>query len=559
MIRNYFDIFTVKWCARACRERKRKREREKGFLNAEKISKTRIKDKQTKRKKKKKKKIIMERAERWSSTASPPSILRLHSVLPQTLSSCIPSVSTHTLLKNLERTAVYVHVPQLSLNKCSILKKQNDVNTDVSSSYRQQPTASILKNNKNMDQNQTEPNTSNHISNHHHHHHHHHSVPVTYSTLSISQDLSMNKRHGILKKRSSLDESQIIRRRSCSPDVSLAKTNCSEFKPILKHQRRSSLDEMVRRAQSPDLHPTSILKHNVTRDSEREFNNINSPEPQGILKRKSWSNISETNTGLHVNIANFVPKLTVGGTPLVEISEVRPILKKNHSREDSICESVSLEPRPILKKKSSLECEETDEKPKKTILKSSQERNNSFNDYGTSANLLSPKKLSMLRNCLTQSLPVSSRDHFIDNRIDNVARPILKQNYSTRYGRDDENQEENAFIYSRMMMMNGNNSHSNDILFRKRAQSIEHIYTSDGDKEFLSKLRKRRSLESVYFNDTRQDKYGCKFLSKGISELPKDFVSLRCRQCLNDVSTTALKIPDRYVNLITKRKRKNKS
>lgn len=461
----------------------------------------------------------MERAERWSSTASPPSILRLHSVLPQTLSSCIPSVSTHALIGKLERTAVYVHVPQVSLNKCSILKKQNEYHSEANSISRQQPTASILKH-KTSDHNQTEQ--TSHIS---------HSVPVTFSSSVV--DLS-SKRHGILKKRSSLDESQIIRRRSCSPDVSLAKTNCSEFKPILKHERRSSLDEMIRRAQSPDLHPTSILKHNIYRDNDRECHSNGAVEPQGILKRKSWSNISETNTGLHVNIATFVPKAAVGGSELVEISEVRPILKKKHSREDALsCESVCLEPRPILKKKSSLESEESDEKPKKTILKCLQKHSQDRNpSYETTA-VLSPKKLSMLRNCLTQSLP---KDFFHRD----TTRPILKQNNLIRpyYDYDKD-------LFIRNQTAKG--IRPNDSFFRKRAQSVEHVCTLDSESEILlSVLSKRRSLESVYFSDTQEERFGCKFISKGISpDLTQDFVSPQCRQCLRDASTSILKIPDR--------------
>lgn len=50
------------------------------------------------------------------------------------------------------------------------------------------------------------------------------------------------RRQGILKKHRSLDEAEVTRRRSCSPDIDIA-----EFRPILKHQRRSSLEELRRR------------------------------------------------------------------------------------------------------------------------------------------------------------------------------------------------------------------------------------------------------------------------------------------------------------------------
>lgn len=74
-----------------------------------------------------------------------------------------------------------------------------------------------------------------------------HTPPVTFSP-SVVEPATTNRKQGILKKRRSLDESQVMRHRSCSPDVE-AKSPGS----ILKNQRRSSLEELPR-AESPELH-----------------------------------------------------------------------------------------------------------------------------------------------------------------------------------------------------------------------------------------------------------------------------------------------------------------
>lgn len=97
-------------------------------------------------------------------------------------------------------------------------------------------------------------------------------------------------------------------------------------------------------------------------------------EPQGILKRKSSSGSS---TGpVHVTIAESVILAVAGVQEAVyDEDHVRPILKK----KTSSCEEPSLDslsscsetPKPILKKKSSSETDDTDEKHRKRpILKS---------------------------------------------------------------------------------------------------------------------------------------------------------------------------------------------
>lgn len=306
--------------------------------------------------------------------------------------------------------------------------------------------------------------------------------PVTFSP-SVTESSVSRKRHGILKKRSSLDENEILRRRSCSPDVSFADSTYSEFRPILKNQRRSSLDEIVKRDQSPDQQqqqqqPTSILKRKSSREDDRELHRslLGSPEPQSILKRKLANNVraNSVNHHHHVTIASDVVSASTSGCASAclisdgaEGSEVRPILKKKHGREELAGNDLpSLEPRPILKKKSSTESDEHEhDRPKKTILKSS--RKNSYEDGGYETESTSPRKLSALKNRAVE--------------IENV-RPILKQSGGV-------NQRHHDDITLRYP----------DLFLRKRAQSVGHARTVDDGNDCAESIRvlaKRRSLES---------------------------------------------------------------
>ncbi|KAG8244474.1 hypothetical protein J6590_022407 [Homalodisca vitripennis] len=83
------------------------------------------------------------------------------------------------------------------------------------------------------------------------------SQPVTFSPSVVEPTA---RRQGILKKHCSLDEGSggvgVLARRSASPD-----------KPILKQQRRSSLEDLRRRTHSPE--PQSILKRKTSRDEVR--------------------------------------------------------------------------------------------------------------------------------------------------------------------------------------------------------------------------------------------------------------------------------------------------
>ncbi|KAK0182715.1 hypothetical protein PV327_000824 [Microctonus hyperodae] len=323
----------------------------------------------------------------------------------------------------------------LSNNSNSILKTINNddiVHHQLTSNRHQPLPISILKHNKS-----TDIEISDEIS------------PRVLSTVVLDDDNCISKKHGILKKRSSLDESEILRR-SYSPDV-YAEINNVESRTILKNERRSSLDELVKRLRSPEpQHPTSILKRKSSGEDDRE--DIGSPEPQSILKRSSYCGGKSNLSGHHVNIAAAVAK-TLGGMESFNdrfSGEVRPILKKKMSREESSSsDPPSLEPRPILKKKSSTESDEHEERPKKTILKSSKRSSEESSNDSENA---SPRRLSLLKNHAlqrrTNSLPECD-----------AVRPILKNSSSSR-------------------------SRSSDITprdLRKRARSVGHENTSNND------------------------------------------------------------------------------
>ncbi|KYN01110.1 Supervillin [Cyphomyrmex costatus] len=356
--------------------------------------------------------------------------------------------------------------------------------------------------------------------------------PVTFSP-SVTESVS-HKRHGILKKRSSLDESEILRRRSCSPDVSFADNIYSEFRPILKNQRRSSLDEIVKRDQSPDQQPASILKRKSSREDDREIHRLSlgSPEPQSILKRKLASSVRANSVNHHVTIASDVASTNVSGntststntsfiSESLEGSEVKPILKKKYGKEELTGSDISsLEPRPILKKKSSTESDELEhDRPKKTILKSS--RKNSYEEGSYETESTSPRKLSVLKNR--------------GNEIENV-RPILKQSSGSRYYDDTCDLTADSFL-------------------RKRAQSVGHARSTNYDDciESIRVLAKRRSLESsspidvlhtstttrrCFTADRRSDEISCTANSSGViknkeSKLPCQASSKKIKQVTN--------------------------
>ncbi|XP_013172087.1 PREDICTED: uncharacterized protein LOC106121130 isoform X2 [Papilio xuthus] len=259
------------------------------------------------------------------------------------------------------------------------------------------------------------------------------SPPVTFSPNVVEPRncRSENRqRQGILKKRRSLDESQVARRRSCSPEVSFADDGTSDInKPILKN-RRSSLEDVVRN-RSPDGQIQGILKRKLSREEELTNDELShsSPEPHSILKRKSNSSSSSSTTSSHVSIAQAVLLAAAGGAEIVEEEKeiVRPILKKKSFSEERPCPDIlpSETPKPILKKKST-EHEDYDfDMPKKPILKISKKISG---DEGHASSFdLSEDDRSSRRSSLLRS---KTSDHS-GSECETTVKPILKQRGSS--------------------------------------------------------------------------------------------------------------------------------
>ncbi|XP_037029345.1 uncharacterized protein LOC119069403 isoform X2 [Bradysia coprophila] len=174
--------------------------------------------------------------------------------------------------------------------------------------------------------------------------------PVTFSSSVVDTPTRSASRQGILKKRSSLDESRYSR--SHSPD---------ERSVLIRTPRRNSLEELQH----------GILKQR-SYDSKTDLSVHN--EPHGILKKKENCTPSETSYPKHVSISEAVIlaaaelcKDAVGSDD--EEYEIRPILKQDTPTIST--------PRPILKKKYSSESEEI-----RPILKTSRKssREESDND-----------------------------------------------------------------------------------------------------------------------------------------------------------------------------------
>ncbi|XP_050351467.1 uncharacterized protein LOC126774154 isoform X2 [Nymphalis io] len=322
------------------------------------------------------------------------------------------------------------------------------------------------------------------------------SPPVTFSPSVIE---SRNKcrsenrqRQGILKKRRSLDESQVARRRSCSPEVSFADDGSSDTcKPILKN-RRSSLEDVVR-THSPDGQIQGILKRKMSREEDHLTDDIShgSPEPHGILKRKSNSSSSSSTTSSHVSIAQAVLLAAAGGAELVEEDKeaVRPILKKKSFSEERPSPDLlsSDTPKPILKKKMTEHDDYDFEIPKKPILKSSKKM--SGDEGHTSSFDMSEDDKSSRRPSLLRS---RTSDHS-GSECEAPVKPILKQRGSSlTRERSQSPRPRLSFCADNDVNISATNfsSVANDLL----AAGPRRVLSLDPEENYPSAVIRRRNL-----------------------------------------------------------------
>ncbi|XP_017108307.2 pneumococcal serine-rich repeat protein isoform X12 [Drosophila bipectinata] len=191
--------------------------------------------------------------------------------------------------------------------------------------------------------------------------------PVTFSSSVVDPPLAgaaaRSKRQGILKKRSSLDESRYYSR-SHSPD---------ERSILIKSARRNSLEE------SSGAGLSTAQAHGILKQSSYDSSksdgcpSATESQPHSILKKKdSLSTPSDGGCHKHVSISQAVilaaAELAAHDGMAVEDTgeehEIRPILKQ----ESTSSEEAVRPPKPILKKKSFGEADEHEIRP---ILKSS--------------------------------------------------------------------------------------------------------------------------------------------------------------------------------------------
>lgn len=331
----------------------------------------------------------------------------------------IPSTSRRVSERLSDIDAVTQHLIQFEKqNLCSADIKSNDANrkqAEPLSSMLSYTPVSILKRKSLQEEHGSSGASTGNIA----------TPPVTFSP-NVVDPIPKSRRYGqgILKKRRSLDESQVNRHRSCSPEVAII--DDSQSRPILKSQRRSSLEEVIR-GRSPDGQIQGILKRKYSRDGDIqvEDRSLGSPEPQGILKRKSNSSSGSSTASSHVSIAQAVILAAAKGAELVEEKDsFRPILKKKSFSEERPCPEVFIVdgPKPILKKKSLTESDHSDhDKPKKTILKpiyKMDDGNSSSFDHSEEDQ--SSRRSSLLRNKGVDSESESSN-----------VKPILKQRASS--------------------------------------------------------------------------------------------------------------------------------
>lgn len=294
--------------------------------------------------------------------------------------------------------------------------------------------------------------------------------PVTFSP-SVVEPANTYRRQGILKKRRSLDESQVLRHRSCSPDVANAER---DSRSILKNQRRSSLEEICR-TRSPDFHLQGILKRKSSRTEEDADHSLNSP--QGILKRRSGaSSAGSSSTTSHVSITTAVILAAADGAEMVlepTADMVKPILKKKSLSEEYPNDGVAHEPpKPILKKKSSTDTDDSEEKPKRPILKTSR----AVVERGT-------KRVDEGRNR-------RGFHHSSDSSSEREVKPILKQS-------SKEDTPRHKLTFSAEQSIRGSDIVSDPVRRRRPNTICTDFKGTSGvtkQKELDSELRRPRPL-----------------------------------------------------------------
>lgn len=270
--------------------------------------------------------------------------------------------------------------------------------------------------------------------------------PVTFSP-SVVEPATTNRKQGILKKRRSLDESQVLRHRSCSPDTNLA--NGRDSRSILKGQRRSSLEEITR-TQSPDSHLQSILKRKSSKNEDDMENLLNSP--QGILKRKSnASSAGSSSASSHVSITTAVILAAAGGAEMVldPWDAVKPILKKKSLSEEWPCNETSTQdtPKPILKKKSSTDTDDSEERPKRPILKLSRRSLDGLEKNGEDFTLYKQNSIDFdweVRPILKQSSREEAQRSKLSFCVNDQLRSSTPDVPSMRHRSSDEGHAESA-------------------------------------------------------------------------------------------------------------------
>lgn len=249
--------------------------------------------------------------------------------------------------------------------------------------------------------------------------------PVTFSanvldTPSSSSAIGRSKRQGILKKRSSLDESRYYSR-SHSPD---------ERSILIKSARRNSLEEAGSTLGSSSSQGV-VQAHGILKQSSYDSSksdgcpSANECQPHSILKKKDSLSTPSDGGGhvsKHVSISQAV---TLAAAELLaahdgiavqedggeEHESIRPILKQ----ESTSSEEAARPPKPILKKKSFGEADEHEIRP---ILKSS--RKSSREEFDLS------------------SLSQDANDTLAGAGSDSVVRPILKTDSPSKQRAGDD-------------------------------------------------------------------------------------------------------------------------